>query len=211
MTETDPKHPAAADAAPDAAPDATPDSAPESGARRPLIGATGVEMTDEEIALIPTEFHPNRFKLFLGAASLGFVVIFVGWTWAQNGAAGLLTPVLCLVVIGIAAMLAREGADPRPVLTVTPEGLEDRRHGFIPWSDVALYEAKNSILAKYFGYTLRKGAQLPRNGWIYRLQGLMNALGGRPRRIWMKHMLPLGVDLMALSCRRYAPEKEKQG
>ena len=173
--------------------------------------AAAPEAAHEEPLLIPSEFHPNRFKLFLGAGALSFVSLFVGSTWMQNGAQGGLTPILCLIVLGIAWALAREAKDPRPVLIVTPEGLEDRRHGFIPWSDVALYEAKNSILAKYFGYSVRKGAQLQRNGWLYQAQGMMNLLGGRPRRIWMKHMLPLGVELMALSCRRYAPEKEKQG
>ena len=170
-----------------------------------------VQKPDEEGILIPSEFHPNRFKLWMGAGALLLANLLVIWTWADNGAQGAATPALSLIVLGIAWALAREAKDPRPLLIVSAEGLEDRRHGFIPWADVASFEARESILAKYFGYTLRKGTRMPRNDLLYRLQSGMNFLGARPRRVWMKHMLPLGVQLMAMSCRQYAPEKEKRG
>ncbi|MGG7565625.1 hypothetical protein ACQ5SO_05620 [Rhodovulum sp. DZ06] len=159
--------------------------------------------------LVPTEFPPNRFKLWLGALAQYGIGLFVLWKWVEGGAGDAVVPVACMILFLIGGVMIREALDPRPLLRVTPEGLEDRRHGLIRWEDVEYWQIKNAMLSKYFGYSVKKGVKPARGVAILRVQGLMNALSGRPQRIWLKHMMPLGLEPMALACRQVAPEKER--
>ena len=203
----------------DAPPNKPEDSAPPDAPETAPAPAARPEDALIDPALIPTEFHPNRFKLWLAATAqigiAGFVMYSMTQTPPQAAADGAepagqgLVFGVCLFLICVGLLLIREARDARPLLTVTPEGLEDRRQGFIPWADISHWRAKNSIFAKYFGYSLNKGVRPPRNALIMTLQGGMNALGGRPQRVFMKHMMVFGPDVMALSCRQVAAEKEK--
>jgi hypothetical protein len=117
--------------------------------------------------------------------------------------------VLCAVLIGFSYLFWREASDLRPILIVTEDGLEDRRHGFIPWSNIALYEYKKSFFSPVFGYTLASGVTPPKGALVYKLQGLMNRMSGRPTRIWQKHMVVGGLEPMLLACRLRRPDLER--
>lgn len=176
----------------------------------PAPDAPGPEdalIPDLDLLPVPTEFPAGRFKLGLIAALEAGVAVVLLRAWSDSGES---TALVGAAGFGLAAALfAKEAADPRPLILISEQGIEDRRHGFIPWADVAWWEGKSSILATYFGYSLRKGAVPPRNGWMLKVQGAMLALSGRPQRIWYKKMLPLGVEPMAASFRRFAPQLEK--
>jgi hypothetical protein len=156
----------------------------------------------------PTEFHPNRFKLLLAAVMQGAIALFVSWKWTQTAAGDPLVPALCVVLVGFAWLFWREARDPRPILRVTDEGLEDRRHGFAPWSKIARYDYKKSFFSPVFGYSLKPGMSPERATTIHMLQGALNRLSGRPTRVWQKSMVAGGLEPMLLACRLKRPDLE---
>lgn len=169
------------------------------------------DMMAEAVANAPTEFPAARFKMgLIAAVDAAVIVLMISDMDSVEAAARPLVWLALAIFALMAVAFGREAMDPRPLLKLSAEGFEDRRHGFIPWSDVAYWQVKNGVLAKYFGYSLRKGANPPRAAFLYRAQGLMGAVSGRPQRYWPKQMLPSGLDAPTLGFRRFAADKEKR-
>lgn len=155
----------------------------------------------------PTAFHPHRVKLKILAALAALLAATLAWSapGAANPAA--LPAVALLLALG-AALAWRAATDPRPVLVVTADGLEDRVHGRIPWSDVAFFRAQGG-LAPGFGWGLRPGRRPPRNPTVYRVQALFNAVSGLPPRSYRRKLLLASPEMMAEACRAHHPELER--
>ncbi len=157
----------------------------------------------------PTDFYANHFKLWVATAVQAGIAFFVLWKWIESGSQDVLVPVLCAVLLGVAWLFMQEARDTRPILSYSDEGLTDRRHGFIPWEKIALYQYKKTIFSQAFGYSLAKGETPPKAVWIYRLQGAINLMSGRPARVWQKHMVVGGLEPMLYGARAKRPELEK--
>lgn len=152
------------------------------------------------------EFHPARVKLRVLGALVAALAAFLLWQVVSGGSpAGVLSVVL-LLAVG-AALAFRAAADPRPVLSVDAEGLEDRVHGAIPWSDLAFYRAQGG-LAPGFGWGLKPGRRPPRNASVFRVQAAFNALSGLPPRSYRRKLLMASPQEMAEACRAHRPELE---
>jgi len=154
------------------------------------------------------EFRAHAMKLRLLSWLVGGLAALLIWyaaTAAPSPAAVL--PVVVLLLAG-AVTAGRLASDPRPVLAVDAEGLEDRLHGRIPWRDVAWYRAQGGITPG-FGWALKKGVQPPRNRNIYRVQAVLNALSGLPPRSYRRKLLLATPQEMAEACRAHRPELER--
>lgn len=183
-------------------------AAQETGGQETGAQETEGQAPADDALRVPLEFPAARFKMGL-IAMLDFALVMMLVTdGAGGGSAGLIWGA-AIFFTAMGAAFAREAADPRPLLRLSDAGIEDRRHGFIPWSDIAWWQMKNAVLTKHFGYSLRPGASVPRNGRLLKLQAAMGALGGRPHRFWPKQMLPSGLEPLAISFRHFAPEKER--
>ena len=160
----------------------------------------------------PDAFYAQTGKLRLlavSAASGAGVFAALGLDPPEQGAA---SPWLVWSAVAVlsfaAARLWREASDPSPVLEVFAEGIRDRTFGEIPWTDVARWRHRGGMLNPAFGFSLRKGAQPPRNLALFRLLALMNRLGGLPARCYRRKMIRGGAEPMAKAFRRHAPHLE---
>lgn len=158
-------------------------------------------------------FHLHRGKkLFLAVLAAGAAGFLLAARFGPDSAAEG-SPALSLLVIAGLALAAlvqwRQGRDPRPVLRVGPQGIEDRLLGPIPWSDVAGWKHSRWVLAPGFGYELKPGVQPPRNASIYRLLTWMNFASRLPARSFKPKMTAGGVQPMADAFRQFRPDLER--
>lgn len=155
----------------------------------------------------PVEIHPHRLKLRILAVLCSLAS---AWIIVQSRSAPEASPYLFLgLVLALgAAMSWRAASDPRPVLVIGPEGLEDRMHGFVPWRDVERFRAQRG-LAPGFGWALKKGLQPPRNVHLYRLQAFLNTVSGLPARSYRRKLLMASPEQMAELCRAFRPDLER--
>lgn len=155
------------------------------------------------------EFHPNRGKLKVLGVMLSALAAFLLWhALTAPAAVGALPAV---ILLGLAAALAfKAAADPRPALAVDAEGLEDRVHGRVPWSDVAFYRAQAG-LTPGFGWSLKPGRAPERNPLVFRAQAFGNLLTGLPQRSYRRKLLLASPAQMAAACREIRPDLEHAG
>ena len=174
-----------------------------------MTDKTPLEAEFEGEIWAPTEFYANHFKLWVAAVVLAAMALFVLWKWIGAPDGDPVVPVMCAVLLGIAWMFAQEARDARPILSYTDKGVEDRRHGFIPWEKVAYFQYKKSIFSQSFGYALVKGEEPPKGRLVWRLQAAVNLISGRPARVWQKHMVVGGLEPMLYGARAKKPALEK--
>jgi hypothetical protein len=156
----------------------------------------------------PVAFHPNRVKLRMLSWLVAALAALLIWYAASGAPSPLAVLPVVLVLLAGAVTAGRLASDPRPVLIVDAEGLEDRVHGRVPWRDVAFYRAQGG-LAPGFGWGLKKGAKPPRNASLYRVQAIFNALSGLPPRSYRRKLLIAPPQEMAAACRLFRPELER--
>ncbi|MEM1315990.1 MAG: hypothetical protein AAGI51_15640 [Pseudomonadota bacterium] len=184
-----------------------PEDAPEAPRFDPLDGHPAL------VAPGVYEFHPHRPKLWILAVALGLLCAWLISLVFAPPATGPADPVvlgLAVALVGSAAWSAwRAAADPRPVLRVDAEALEDRVHGRIPWSDIASWSERRSMIAPGFGWTLRKGVRPPENKALYRLQAIPNSIAGLPGRSYRRKLIAGGCDPMAIVFRALHPDLER--
>lgn len=159
------------------------------------------------------EFHVHRGKkLFLAVlAALAAGVLIAARFGPDAQASGSAALSLAVIAGLIAAAFVQWGQarDPRPILRVGPEGIEDRLLGPIPWSDVAGWRHSRWVLAPGFGYDLKPGAQPPRNASVYRLLTLTNIASRLPARSFKPKLTAGGVQPMADAFRSFRPDLER--
>ena len=105
-------------------------------------------------------------------------------------------------------ILFREGARTDPILRLTPEGIEDRQFGFVPWANVRSYRLVSSFFSPGFGYSLKKGVTPPKRAGLFQFQKAMNAISGMPARCFRKQMVVGGCEQMLLGFQLHRPELE---
>lgn len=167
---------------------------------------------------VETRFYLNPFKLWsLVALLLGGAFFFAwhavraGWRPDTPEAPGTLAlGALAVVLFALALVFRREARDPAPALEVTPEGLRDRRLGFVPWSDVDNYRLRGGMFTPCFGYDLRRGVRPERGALFYRVTGTLAWMGGLPRRNFRKAMIVGGLEPMLEACRAMRPDLERK-
>ncbi len=113
---------------------------------------------------------------------------------------------LMFAVMGL--ILFREGARTDPILRLTPEGIEDRQFGFVPWANVRSYRLVSSFFSPGFGYSLKKGVTPPKRAGLFQFQKAMNAISGMPARCFRKQMVVGGCEQMLLGFQLHRPELE---
>ena len=155
------------------------------------------------------EFHPHRPKLRILTALVALIAAVLMWN-----APGAETPAPVIgtaILLGLGAALSwRAAADPRPVLAVDAEGLEDRLHGRVPWSEVGFFRAQGG-LAPGFGWGLKPGRRPPRLPTLFRVQATFNTLSGLPPRSYRRKLTLGSPEEMAAACRAHRPELEGGG
>ncbi|WP_339950143.1 hypothetical protein [uncultured Albimonas sp.] len=105
-------------------------------------------------------------------------------------------------------ILFREAAKTEPILRLTPEGIEDRQFGFVPWANLRNYRLVSSFFSPGFGYSLKKGVRPRRRAGLFMFQRAMNALSGMPARCFRKQMVVGGCEQMLMAFQMHRPELE---
>ncbi|MEM6744285.1 MAG: hypothetical protein AAF676_11190 [Pseudomonadota bacterium] len=159
------------------------------------------------------EFQPHRTKLWILCAALGFVSAWLASLVLAPPSGIPPEPAFIglAVALSVAAAWAcgRSAADPRPVLRVDAEALEDRVHGRILWSDVESWSERRSMVSPGFGWTLKRGLQPPENAYGYRIQSRVNWIAGVPGRSYRRKLIAGGTEPMAVAFRVLHPELER--
>ena len=118
-----------------------------------------------------------------------------------------------LFVLAVGSTFAASGVWRRarsglPVVTIGKDGIEDCRHGFIPWSQIGRWKHSQSILNPGFGWSLVEGAEPPRNATLFRIAAAFNWFGGLGQRTYRRKMILGGVGPIADVFRRFHPDAE---
>lgn len=170
------------------------------------------EEDDAETIPDAFEFHAHRPKLWIlcGATALAAAWLLSFVFSPPAGGADPLALGAAMAALLLASFAAgRAAADPRPVLRVDRDGLEDRLHGRIPWSDLESWSMRRSMIAPGFGWSLKAGRQPPQHKRLFRLQAALNALSMMPQRSYRRKLLAGGAEPIANAFRVLKPELER--
>ena len=94
------------------------------------------------------------------------------------------------------------------MVTISAEGIEDYRYGFIPWSQIKRWKHSRSMLNPGFGWTLADGVEPPKNATMFRVAAALNWFGGAGQRTYRRKMVLGGIDPIADAFRRFHPGAE---
>ena len=161
----------------------------------------------------PLEVHPHRLKLRIlgGMAGLaaGVLIALALGPDRPEGASPLPALALAAVLTLAARGLWSRARDPRPLVRVSAEGVEDSLYGPIPWSAIESYRLSRSVLAPGFGYDLKNGLQPSRNTTLFRLDKLRNRLSNLPARSFRRKLTEGGAEAMLAAFRAHRPDLER--
>lgn len=185
---------------------------------------TETERTEAPEAPGVYEFFQNSFKLksmSLLAMGVGAWFLWVALGATLEGAATavqaadaapapspLVSGVGGLVFSLVGLILWREGGRTQPILRVTPEGIEDRLFGSMPWEQVRSYRLISSVFSPGFGYSLKSSVRPPRNVPLFMFQMAMNRISGMPSRCFRKQMVHGGCEQVLAAFYAHRPELE---
>lgn len=156
------------------------------------------------------EVHPHYIKLYLLCGILGVVaaLCFRGALGAAPEEAQEMLTVIGVALVAAAYGVWRRARSGVPILVITADGIEDYRHGFIPWAQIKRWKHSTSLLNPGFGWTLQDGVEPPRNALIFRLTAAFNWFGGLGQRTYRRKMVLGGVEPLAVAFRRFHPSAE---
>ena len=159
------------------------------------------------------EFHPHRPKLWILCVALGLASAWLASLALAPPPSGPPDPAFLGLAVALCAFAAwrsgRAAADPRPLLRVDADALDDRAHGQVRWADVESWSERRSLISPAFGWTLKKGKQPPENANGYRIQSLLNRIAGMPGRSYRRKLIAGGVEPIAAAFRALHPELER--
>lgn len=158
----------------------------------------------------PVEIHPHYIKLYILCgifAVLGALCIRGALSATEASARGMLGLLAVAMLFAVHGLWkrARSGA---PTLVISAEGIEDHRHGFIPWSQISRWRHSTGLLNPGFGWNLKEGTLPPRNPTLFRLFAAFNWFGGLGQRTYRRKMILGGLEPMAAAFRQFHPSAE---